>query len=163
MHSLLDFAKPTPLKLKDTDIHNLIEETLVLLSNDFLQKKITLIKKFNCSNPVLRLDAIQIKQAFLNIILNAIEAMPQGGTLSIKTQDKSPNQVEIIFKDTGTGISSKNLVHIFEPFYSTREKGTGLGLSIVHSIIQAHKGKIEVESQVGKGTTFMAKLPIDKG
>ncbi|MFH1202240.1 MAG: ATP-binding protein [Candidatus Omnitrophota bacterium] len=162
VHGLLDFARPTPLKLQDCDIHQLLEDTFSLLTNDLLKKKVALVKEFNSTNPILNLDPVQIKQAFLNIILNALDAMPQGGILTIKTVDKEPGWVEISIKDTGAGIQTKDLPHIFDPFYGTKETGTGLGLSITHGIIKEHGGSIGVESKVGVRSEFIIELKKNK-
>jgi two-component system, sporulation sensor kinase E len=98
-------------------------------------------------------DEHQLKQAFSNIILNSIEAMPQGGKLTITTEDIPTGALRITIKDTGTGIPKDKIKHLFDPFYTTKEKGTGLGLFIVHQIIENNKGKINIESKEGKGTT----------
>ncbi len=111
-----------------------------------------------------------MEQAFLNIILNAKRAMPEGGTFTVSTSSmnlrgedgKEAGKVEIIFEDTGTGISEEDLPKIFNPFFSTRPDGTGLGLSITKNIIEQHEGRIEVESQVNVGTKFVIALPAVK-
>jgi signal transduction histidine kinase len=111
-------------------------------------------------------DPSSMEQAFLNIILNAQKAMPEGGTFTISTlslrQDGEGENIQIIFEDTGIGISKENLPKIFNPFFSTRSDGTGLGLSITKNIIEQHGGKIEVESQVNRGTRFVITLPAVK-
>ncbi|NIO69849.1 MAG: hypothetical protein GTN71_12670 [Anaerolineae bacterium] len=136
--------------------------------------------------PLVSLDADQIKQVFLNMITNAIQAMPEGGELKVVTayrpQARSPEPVEgrspepaegidgadcvaVEFHDTGTGISAEDLPRIFDPFFTTKEagQGTGLGLSISHSIVERHGGWIEVESEVGRGSTFTVMLPVTEG
>ncbi|MEW6008883.1 MAG: ATP-binding protein [Candidatus Omnitrophota bacterium] len=153
VHQLLDFAKPAALRLKNCDIHRLLDETLTLLSNDLLKYNIKLIKQYNAQNLNLQADPNRLKQAFLNIILNAIEVMPNGGILTVST-DQLDDELSIAIKDTGKGISEKDLPHIFDPFFSTSEKGTGLGLSITHGIIKEHNGRIEVKSKVGLGSEF---------
>jgi signal transduction histidine kinase len=107
-------------------------------------------------------DAQQINQAFMNITLNSLTAMPQGGKLKVSSEFDQKNEViKIDISDTGYGIPKKDLLHIFEPFFSSKPegKGTGLGLSIVYEVIDEHNGSIEVESVVDKGTTFTVKLP----
>jgi signal transduction histidine kinase len=153
VHQLLDFAKPSPLKLRKCNIHQLLDETLALLSNELLKHKIKLTKEYNTQNPEFLADPNQLKQAFLNIILNAIEAMPSGGTLTIAI-NQAENELIISIKDTGYGIPKKDLPHIFDPFYTTTEEGTGLGLSITYGIIKEHNGSIEVESKVESGSEF---------
>jgi signal transduction histidine kinase len=107
------------------------------------------------------IDVGQIQQVFINILLNAIEAMPQGGTLTISSWTE--NEMEAVgFTDTGVGIPEENLPKIFDPFFTTKKigKGTGLGLSVSYGIVERHRGKLEVKSQVEKGTNFTVKLPI---
>lgn len=109
-------------------------------------------------------DFGQLQQVFTNIILNAIQAMPQGGRLTIQTS-ASGNQVEVEVKDTGCGISPENMGKLFTPFYTTKEevKGVGLGLAVAYGIIKLHYGTIEVQSKEGKGTVFTIRLPLSSG
>ncbi len=163
VHELLDFAKPAPLQAKLTVIHTLLDQTLEFLSNDFLKHKINISKDYGLeSNLVLSLDQNQIKQALLNILLNAIEAMPNGGSITIITRP-SVDQQNILIKiqDTGYGIKTQDITHIFDPFFTKKDHGTGLGLSITHEIIKNHQGRIFVESEEGKGTTFIIELPYN--
>lgn len=157
VHQLLDFSKPAPPSFRNTNIHQLIKDILVFLSNDFLKKKIKVVETYADSTFIINIDPIQIKQALLNIILNGIEAMPQGGVLSISTVINQ-DCFEIEISDTGTGIDVKDISHIFDPFFSTKDKGTGLGLSITHQIIKNHGGMIEVKSIKGVETNFTIKL-----
>ena len=182
VHQLLEFSKPAPLQLKPTDINQLISDTLDFLSSQFLQSRIDAYKELCSYCPILSIDQSQFKQAFLNIILNAIEAMKAGGTLTVETKikglaglgvkeifsdSKIPNSQNPIFtiaiSDTGPGIPPKNLEHIFDPFFTTKDEGTGLGLSIAHGIIQEHGGRIVVKSEIGKGTEFTIGLPLKTG
>ena len=103
----------------------------------------------------------QIKQAFLNLVLNALQAMPEGGTLTLAAEMEE-DRLRLRFSDTGQGISPENLERVFNPFFTTRRNGTGLGLAITHRIIQGHGGRMEVESRVGEGTTFSVVLPVAK-
>jgi len=107
------------------------------------------------------IDVGQIQQVFINILLNAIEAMPQGGTLTVSSVVED-EMAAVRFTDTGIGIPEENLPKILDPFFTTKEqgRGTGLGLSVSYGIIERHRGKLEVKSRVGKGTTFTVKLPI---
>ncbi len=160
VHELLEYAKPSPLELKPTYIHKLINDTLELLNNQTVSKHIGIIREFNTENETeFHLDHKQIKQALLNIFLNAFEAMPQGGSLRITTLFK-PSKLILKITDTGCGINKEDLPHIFDPFFTKKESGTGLGLSITHGIIVEHKGRIFAESEVGRGTTFRIELPI---
>jgi signal transduction histidine kinase len=153
VQQLLEFSKPKPLQLKQCNIHNLIDQTLAFLNNEFIKHNIKLARDYDASFPLLNLDPNQIKQVFLNLFLNSIDAMKQGGTLTISTK-LLDNTAETTIKDTGIGIPKKDLEHIFDPFYSTKETGTGLGMSIVYGIIKEHKGEITVESEPGKGARF---------
>ncbi len=169
VHNLLDFAKPAPPALKATDIHQLLNHTLDLLSNDLIKHHIQCVRRYQVDGTCLDIDPKQISQAVLNIVLNAIDAMPGGGTLTVATElpltpslvKRGNGGVEITIKiqDTGYGIKPEHLPHIFDPFFTQKDEGTGLGLSITHEIIRNHKGKIFVESQAGKGTTFIIELP----
>ncbi len=161
VHELLDFAKPAVPILKPTNIHNLINSTLELLSNECIKYNIKIHRDYRLSGDVLLpLDYNQIKQSLLNIFLNAIEAMKTGGQLNVSTYARvDKKDVHIKIQDTGTGISPEDLPHVFDPFFTKKDSGTGLGLSITHEIISNHKGKIFVESALRKGTTFILELP----
>jgi two-component system NtrC family sensor kinase len=161
---LLDFARQRKPDKKEWDIHLLIDNTLTLLAEQVRFQNIKIDKQFKAGIPMLFVDGDQIQQVFMNILLNAADAMAgNGGNLSIKT-DLKDGSAEISFTDTGCGISKEHLSKLFDPFFTTKEtgKGTGLGLAISYGIVQSHGGDIEVESQVGKGSTFRIKLPIEK-
>lgn len=149
---LLDFAKPSPLQLQLTDINSLLENTLTRLSNK-LHKNIKIIKNL-AALPKIYADSNKLEPAFLNIMLNAIEAMPVNGELTIHTQIVKSNDLEINIQDNGPGIDPKDLPHIFDPFYTKKEKGTGLGLAITKGIIEEHGGRIKVTSSIGHGTRY---------
>ena len=153
VQQLLNFAKPAPPQLKQVNIHQLIEQTLELLNNDLIRHKISLNTSFENKNILIRLDPQQIKQALLNIFLNAIDAMPEGGLLSVNTNTQS-NKLCMTITDTGNGINAEDINHIFDPFFSKKDHGTGLGLSITHEIIKNHNGKIFAESELGQGNCF---------
>ena len=161
VHQLLEFAKPSPLAFKNIDIYNLIDNILEFLNNDFIKHKIKVTKEFreDDSKILIEADSNQLRQAFLNIFLNAIDAMKTGGNLLIKTKATS-NALEIIIQDSGPGINRKDLKHIFDPFYTKKDRGTGLGLSIAQRIILEHKGIIFAESKNKVGTKFIIQLPI---
>jgi len=163
VHQLLDFAKPAPLNPQEIDIHNLLDDTLSLLNNDFIKHNIKLVKEYQAQNSQLKADSNKLKQAFLNLFLNSIDAMPNGGTLTVSTRNEHQessigSSILISVSDTGHGIPDKVLPHIFEPFYSTKEAGTGLGLSIVYNIIKEHNGSVEVESKKNEGSKFVIEL-----
>ncbi|MFA5337468.1 MAG: ATP-binding protein [Candidatus Omnitrophota bacterium] len=160
VQQLLDFSKPKPLQLKEVNIHQIIDQTLSLLSNSLIKYKITLVRDYDSSLPLLSVDPNQMQQVFCNLFINAIDAMKTGGELSVNTKAES-NYLEITISDTGKGIAQKDMEHIFDPFYTTKETGTGLGMSIIYGIIKEHKGSVEVESGENKGTSFIIKLPLN--
>jgi signal transduction histidine kinase len=142
----------------------LIDNTLTLVEKQAPFQNIKITKEFKTGVPPLFVDADQIQQVFMNILLNAADAMAgNGGTLTSKTGFKD-GLAEVSFIDTGGGIAKEHLSKLFDPFFTTKEtgKGTGLGLAISYGIIQSHGGDIVVESEVGKGSTFRIKLPSEK-
>jgi len=161
IENLLKFARPPEERMVPTDVNKALEETLSLLANQLRVQQIELRKKFASDLPPVLGNKSLLQQVFSNIILNACNAMPNGGSLTITTRVNSDNQVEIGFADTGCGIPRENLGKIFDPFFTTMPvgQGTGLGLSISYSIIRQHQGTIDFESQVGVGTTFTVRLP----
>jgi len=159
IHQLLDFSKPTPPSFKNTNIHHLINDILVFFNNEFLKKRIRISEAYSDSTLIIRVDPSQIKQALLNIILNGIDAMPTGGNIVFRTLIDN-KYFKIYISDSGRGIAKEDLKHVFDPFFTTKDEGTGLGLSVTHQIIKNHKGTIEVQSEIGKGTTFVISLPL---
>jgi two-component system NtrC family sensor kinase len=160
---LLDFARQRKPDKRQWDIRSLIEKTIGLVEKQAPFQNIQIIKEFKADLPMLLVDGDQIQQVFMNILLNAGDAMaPKGGTLTIKTEARD-GTAEISFSDTGPGISKEHLSKLFDPFFTTKEtgKGTGLGLAISYGIIQSHSGEIKVESEEGKGATFRIRLPIE--
>jgi len=149
---LLEFSKPSELQVRPILASDLLDQTLSLLSNNLLENGIELTKHFDVY-AMIQGDKNQLKQAFLNLLLNGTQSMKSGGNLTVSCVTQPNDLVRISFVDSGCGIPKENLPHIFDPFYTTREEGTGLGLAIVHSIITKHGGKIEIQSEVGKGTT----------
>jgi two-component system NtrC family sensor kinase len=160
--SLLEFARQTEPKMEPTDINRAITDGLFFLENQALFHNIRIVKKLDSFLPFVRGNASQLKQVFMNIIVNAAEAMHGSGTLTIATYP-SPDEktVSIEFTDTGEGIAEENLTRIFDPFFTTKDvgKGTGLGLSTSYGIVEGHGGKINARSKVGVGTTFTIELP----
>ena len=151
---LLYFAKPAEAKLRMGDVNSMVENVLSFFGEVFYGKY-NIIKKLSPQIPMAWIDLAQAERVVVNIIFNAVQAMPEGGSISVGTGLNSESGfVRITIGDTGCGIPPENLPHLFDPFYSTRPKGTGLGLAIAHEIVQAHGGHIEVESTVGQGTTF---------
>lgn len=164
VEELLSFARPDASELEanfiQLNINDVIEQTLLLAEHDSKREKIQIIKEFSSDVPLVLADAKKLQQAFLNIIFNAFGAMEDGGDLTIKTSfNKSTKVLNIVFSDTGIGISDEGQKKIFDPFYTAKASGTGLGLTISHQIISSHQGRINVKSEMGQGTTFTISLP----
>ncbi len=155
----LDFSRPLEPRLEPHHIVETVEGALDLLKKQDSLQNVEVVKTFGRDLPLVLTDPDQMKQVFINLFLNAVQAMPSGGTLTIgaSAQDE---QLEIEVKDTGSGIGQEELKRMFEPFFTTKERGAGLGLSIVQRIVEAHKGTISARSTVGKGTTITLSLPI---
>jgi PAS domain S-box-containing protein len=168
--NLLDFSRQTEVTLRPVDINKVIDATLSIIGHQISLENIKTEEKLCTSLPLISVDFDQIQQALMNIMLNATQAMPNGGELTITTSvaksvrigNAIRNAVRIDIRDTGIGISRENLGKLFTPFFTTKEKGkgVGLGLSVVHGIIERHYGKIEIESDLGAGTTFSIYLGI---
>jgi two-component system NtrC family sensor kinase len=157
---LLDFARHRGGEYSRHHLHEIIEKTLVLLGHHFEMQQVTVTQKLDAGNDELVCDARQIQQAIIAPCINAVEAMPEGGSLTIRTTGDESN-LEIEFADTGVGIPDESLDKIFEPFYTTKEgeAGLGLGLAIVYGIVQRHNGRVKVESSPAKGTRLTIILP----
>jgi len=161
VEQFLRFARPAPPLFKETEIATAFEEILQLLKPQFERQRISLHRDFG-SLPHITLDTEQMKQVMLNLLLNAIQAMPKGGRLDLGARVLEDNRwMRLSIRDSGTGIPPGDLKKLFDPFFSTKEGGLGLGLSIAHRIIDQHHGKIEVESLPGEGTAFHLWLPLN--
>jgi two-component system NtrC family sensor kinase len=159
VHNLLDFTRPKEPSRKMVNINALVEESLNIVRNKLSISNITVEMRMD-SLPEIQADSAQMKQVFINLIINACEAMEGGGTLTITSRhDGTRNTETITFADTGTGISPEDLPRVFDPFYTTKEKGTGLGLSVVYGIVTRHNGRIEVRSRPEGGTEMIVTLP----
>lgn len=154
-------TRPQKLRMRRRDIHKSLRKLIAFTRSKSKERRIRVNPHFENGVPPLFFDQARIEQAFLNIILNAIEAMPRGGRLTITT-DYDKEYVMIRFKDSGCGIAKENLFRVFDPFFTTKAVGTGLGLAITYSIIASHNGMIAVESQKRKGATFTIRLPREK-
>jgi two-component system, NtrC family, sensor kinase len=161
VRNLLDFARQRPPSLKEIDVSAVVEEALTLLSHRLMMQGVALEKRLP-PMPLVMADFGQMRQAMVNIALNACEAMVKGGSLEV-TATSRDKMVEITFRDTGPGIAPEHLSRIVDPFFTTKEKGTGLGLSVVYGIIERHNGKLDIKSQVGQGTTVIIRLPVSTG
>jgi signal transduction histidine kinase len=160
LKQLSGFSKVPPLELKPCKVNGLIEDSLTLLQYDKRVQNITIMRDLGLNIPVITTDGNQLSQVIVNIVLNAVDAMPNGGTLTIRSRLKD-NDVEIDFEDTGVGIAKENISSIFDPFYTTKEKGTGLGLAVSYSIIKKLNGTLMVESGPDKGSRFVITLPLN--
>lgn len=161
---LLYFSRPLPPQFLTTDLHKVIEETMPLIDNPAVRKKVTINCEFSSRLPPVKIDIVQFKQVLLNIMLNGIQAIENNGTLTLRTHfNPAASQVCLQIEDTGCGIPPEHLPRLFDPFFTTKEKGTGLGLSVADKIMEVHQGHIEVESMVNKGTSFTLCLPVELG
>jgi signal transduction histidine kinase len=169
VQGLLSFARPSDLNTSDINIEQLINQTLLLVTNTLRKQNVEVEFEYFTDNTTIQGDAEQLKQVFLNIILNAIEAMgknppERSRTLIISIEKGTPINTHsryliISFEDSGKGIEQKNIENVFNPFFTTKEEGTGLGLAICYGIINRHEGEIEVKSVPDKGTCINIKLP----
>ncbi len=164
------FARADALNIREVQLNDVLNSTLDLMRLDKRMKSsVDITVSFDPALPKIKIDEGQIAQVFINIILNAFDAMPNGGSLKVESRrgkdDHGHDSVIIIFSDTGTGIPRNELQKIFDPFFTTKEagKGTGLGLSLSYDIVKRFKGDIHVESEMGKGTAFSIFLPIENG
>ena len=181
IRGLLEFSKPSALQLKPDDLNRILEECLHVLNTQLGLHQVTVKRSLAASPPLLMLDEEQMRQAFTNVIMNAVEAMPQGGQVLVRTSVKeltqmggrvgrratdrfTPGQRIMIceVEDAGVGIPASSLTQVFDPFFTTKapDGGTGLGLSITKTIVEAHGGTIEIRSQEGAGTTVAISLPL---
>lgn len=161
IESLLSFARQRDADFKETSLLHVLEETLALCENQLAKSRITVVRELPPELPAILGDGNQLQQVFTNLIVNAIDAMPRGGTLTLTARETMPGRVEARFQDTGEGIAPENARKIFDPFFTTKEvgKGTGLGLSIAYGIIKKHNGDIKVQSAPGSGTCFILDFP----
>lgn len=155
----LQALRPAPLQIKLTSLNEVVHKTLELLRPELDNRGITIKTKLARHLPATPIDPTQTQQALVNLVKNAMQAMTNGGTLRLQTGDTA-EAVWVSVADTGGGIPQEQINRIFEPFYTTKKTGTGLGLMIVQRIVRAHGGRIELESHVGRGTTFRLWLPM---
>ena len=155
---LLGFSRTRPPTIVPSDINKVVEDTLEAVE---IPENVNLVKKLGADLPNAMADPDQIRQVFVNFGLNAIQAMPEGGRFNIAT-GKKDDFIEVEFTDTGCGIPEENTKKLYDPFFTTKARGIGLGLAVSQGIIERHNGSIEVKSEVGKGTTFVVKLPVER-
>jgi two-component system sensor histidine kinase HydH len=173
----LSLARPSRLTLAEEPLAPVLEKLSTLLSTQASAQKIQVVTDLTLEGARVRMDRQQLTTAFMNLLLNAIQAMPDGGTLTVRgkvisdfgsrisdsaIRPASAGQSAIVIevKDTGSGIAPEHLDRIFEPYFTTKEGGTGLGLALAHKIIQEHGGRLDVESRVGPGAVFAVTLPV---
>ena len=161
INDLLSYARPKPPELSSVRVHEIVERTLTLLSHLLEKNNITIETHLNASDARIFADTKQIQQVLWNILLNAVQAIEKDGIISISTLKQGDN-VHIVVKDSGAGISDEHRSNIFKPFYTTKHKGTGLGLPICKQIIEEHRGNIVIDTIVGAGTTVKITLPLHK-
>jgi signal transduction histidine kinase len=168
MTEFLSYTKSPKICLERTDLHGVIDLVLSLVECQGKTTGIEFVRDYDTEMSDLMIDENRMKQAILNIVINAMQAMPDGGSLKIKTSVRNkktngttkPGEVNVEFTDTGCGIPSKSMWKLFDPFYTTKDEGTGMGLPIVDSIIRQHGGKVGIDSVRGKGTTVTLTLPM---
>jgi signal transduction histidine kinase len=160
INQFLSLAKAQKLNLVKTDINVFLNEIINLVEIEAKDKGIRIEKEIE-KLPHIEIDKEEMKKALLNILRNGVEATPSGGRMRIEAKDeKGENEISVKIRDTGPGIPKENISRIFQPYFTTKKKGAGLGLAIAYRIVSDHRGKIEVETQEGKGTTFVIKLPV---
>jgi two-component system sensor histidine kinase HydH len=158
---LLEFARPLEVKKKSVPIKTVLQHSLKLIESKAQAKNIRINTKFSTEIKQAQIDQDRIQQVLLNLYLNSIEAMEEGGTLQVDLSVAENQQALVIsISDDGLGIKKEDLVHIFDPYFTTKQTGTGLGLAIVHKIIESHNGELKVVSEVGKGTRITITLPL---
>jgi two-component system NtrC family sensor kinase len=169
INDLLSFARPSRPNVAEENVNDVVDGIARILETEAKEKGVEIKRDFGADLPRIWIDREQMKQVFMNLILNAIQAMRDGGSLFISTRLYSKNEsgesgqfLQLEIRDTGVGIPEENLQHIFDPFFTNKDEGSGLGLSISHQIVQEHGGYIVVESKVGRGTSFFINLPVGK-
>jgi two-component system NtrC family sensor kinase len=164
---LLDFSRPKARIKRPADLNRVVDDAIFLVRHHHKFKRVELVREFAEGLPQIDANVEQLIQVFLALMLNAIDAMPGKGILTVKTllNPDRPDELFVEFHDTGTGIAREDIPKIFEPFYTTKSagRGTGLGLSICYGIVQEHGGRIDVESQIGWGSVFRVVLPASGG
>jgi signal transduction histidine kinase len=167
VNNLLNFSRTSGTEFTDVDVNKVIADTLALLEHQFKVGRVRVQKDFAPHLPAITGNPGRLQQVFLNLFLNAKDAMPGGGTLHITTSNGTGVSVSVA--DTGSGIAQEHITRIYDPFFTTKtnprngqNRGTGLGLSVTYGIIQEHAGKIRVESRPGAGTTFFLDFPLTR-
>ena len=161
VREFLDFARPKEGAMKADLINPVVERVARFMESEISQKDIELVLRLSPNLPEVFMDGEQIYQVLFNIMYNAVQAMPDGGSLQLHTSfERETNMVQLSIEDTGIGISEENLEQVFTPFYTDKNKGTGLGLAIAKNIVDKHNGRIQVYSVVDQGSRFVVSLPV---
>jgi signal transduction histidine kinase len=160
LSALLSFSRPSETKKEKIDLKAVLKESLDLMAFQVRKQKIQVLREFPASPVIMNADKSQLKQLFLNIFLNSLQAMKKGGELKVEITSPTSQDITIAVYDTGEGISEENLDKIFDPFFTTKKGGTGLGLSICYGIVQSHQGEIRVKSTLSEGTTAVIKFSV---
>jgi two-component system NtrC family sensor kinase len=162
---MLRFASPKPAKLAPVSVHKLLDYSLRLVEHQMRGRQIALKCDYQAAPGTVQGDEAQLQQVFMNLLLNAVEAIHERGELAVRTEVAADQaglkRLKISFTDTGCGIAPEHLVHVFEPFFTTKQHGTGLGLAICQRVAQEHQGYIEVQSQPGHGSVFTVNLAFE--
>lgn len=159
LDDFLNFARAVKLELKPTNLNDVVSEVLDFVDSQMQEAGVEVIRHLASDLPSVLVDRQKIQAAILNLLLNAQQAMPEGGQLWVRTRE-TPQSVALDLIDTGSGIDDETLLHIFEPFYSTKASGSGLGLPTTRRIIEGHDGAISVQSKPGHGTQFTLEFPL---
>jgi signal transduction histidine kinase len=166
---LLSFARPSKPNVAPENVNDVVDNVARILEAQTKERNVEIIRDFGENLPKVWIDREQMKQVFMNLILNAIQAMRDGGDITISTRAVTRSEaqpsgefVQVEINDTGVGIPEENLQHIFDPFFTSKDEGSGLGLAVSHQIVQEHGGFVTVQSTVGKGTSFFVHVPVGK-
>ena len=160
LSGLLSFSRPTEIKKEKYDLAETLVETIELIAFQAKKQKVRIERALPGEPLFLEGDRSQIKQLFLNLFLNSLQAMEEGGLIKVEAAVPDSQNALVLVSDTGEGIAEENIDRVFDPFFTTKKGGTGLGLSICYGIVRSHNGEIEVQSKVGQGTTVLVKLPL---
>jgi signal transduction histidine kinase len=161
VNNLLNFSRTGAAEFSEVNLNSVVEETLSLVAHPLKTARVSVMKNFSAALPPVMGSPNRLQQVFLNLFMNARDAMPSGGMMEIRTAAFN-GSVEVEVTDTGVGIPQEQLTRIFDPFYTTKAvgRGTGLGLSVSYGIIKEHAGTIDVRSAPGKGTSFRLEFPV---
>ncbi len=162
---MLRYASPKPAKQASVAVHNVLDHSLRLLEHQMKDRQITLKRDYHATPGTVCGDEAQLQQVFMNLMLNAVEAINGSGEVTVRTElteeSSGAKKLKIHISDTGSGITAENLTRVFEPFFTTKKNGTGLGLAICQRVAQEHSGYIEVRSEPGCGSTFIVSLAAE--